>query len=267
MRRLSAALTMVLLLALAPALLVLRAAPPAQALENGLARTPPMGWNDWNAFGCNVTEQLVKQTADYLVSSGLKDAGYQYVNIDDCWMTSARNSAGQLVPDPVKFPDGISGTAAYVHSKGLKLGIYESAGTATCQGYPGSLDHEQTDANSFAAWGVDYLKYDNCNHQNVPDQQRYTAMRDALANTGRPIVYSLCNWGLADVWTWGAGAPPTTSTSTSPRWCRSTRPTSSSPRTPSPAPGTTPTCSKSATACRSPRTVPTSVSGRRWPRR
>ncbi len=204
-RRLSAALTMALLLALVPALLVLRAAPPAQALDNGLARTPPMGWNDWNAFGCNVTEQLVEQTADYLVSSGLKGAGYQYVNIDDCWMTSARNSAGQLVPDPVKFPNGISGTAAYVHSRGLKLGIYESAGTATCAGYPGSLGHEQTDADSFAAWGVDYLKYDNCNHQNVPDQQRYTAMRDALANTGRPIVYSLCNWGLASVWTWGAG--------------------------------------------------------------
>lgn len=135
-RPLSAVLTMVLLLVLAPALLVLRAAPPAQALENGLARTPPMGWNDWNAFGCNVSETLVEQTADYLVSSGLKDAGYTYVNIDDCWMTSARNSAGQLVPDPAKFPNGISGTAAYVHSKGLKLGIYESAGTATCDKLP-----------------------------------------------------------------------------------------------------------------------------------
>ncbi|MCX4903522.1 ricin-type beta-trefoil lectin domain protein [Streptomyces sp. NBC_00878] len=189
---------------LAPPLIVLSTAPPAAALENGLARTPPMGWNDWNAFGCDVSEALVKQTADYLVSSGLKDAGYTYVNIDDCWMTKTRNSAGQLVPDPVKFPSGISGTAAYIHSKGLKLGIYESAGSATCQGYPGSLGHEQTDANSFASWGVDYLKYDNCNHENVPDRQRYTAMRDALANTGRPIVYSLCNWGLADVWTWGA---------------------------------------------------------------
>ncbi|WP_246143760.1 glycoside hydrolase family 27 protein [Actinacidiphila oryziradicis] len=205
MRSLRAAVAMALLLVLAPALLVLGTAPPAQALNNGLARTPPMGWNDWNAFGCSVSEQLVEQTADYLVSSGLKDAGYSYVNIDDCWMTSARNSAGQLVPDPAKFPDGISGTAAYVHAKGLKLGIYESAGTATCQGYPGSLNHEQTDANSFAAWGVDYLKYDNCNNQGINDQQRYTAMRDALANTGRPILYSLCNWGLASVWTWGAG--------------------------------------------------------------
>ncbi|MFE2427485.1 glycoside hydrolase family 27 protein [Streptomyces sp. NPDC059373] len=204
LKPLSGAVAMVLLLVLAPALLVLGAAPRAQALDNGLARTPPMGWNDWNAFGCNVSEQLVEQTADYLVSSGLKAAGYQYVNIDDCWMTSARNSAGALVPDPAKFPNGISGTAAYVHGKGLKLGIYESAGTATCAGYPGSLNHEQQDANSFAAWGVDLLKYDNCNHQNVPDQQRYNAMRDALKNTGRPILYSLCNWGLAGVWTWGA---------------------------------------------------------------
>jgi alpha-galactosidase len=180
-------------------------AEPAHALANGLARTPPMGWNDWNSFGCNVSEALVKQTADTMVSAGLRDAGYQYVNIDDCWMSSSRNSAGQLVPDPAKFPDGISGTAAYIHSKGLKLGIYESAGTATCQGFPGSLNHEQTDANSFASWGVDYLKYDNCNNQGISDQTRYTAMRDALANTGRPIVYSLCNWGLASVWTWGAG--------------------------------------------------------------
>src|SRR6185369_14577778 len=127
-------------------------AAPADALNNGLARTPPMGWNDWNAFGCNVSEALVKQTADIMVSSGMKAAGYQYVNIDDCWMSSARSSSGHLVPDPAKFPDGISGTAAYVHNKGLKLGIYESAGTATCAGYPGSLNHEQTDANDFAAW-------------------------------------------------------------------------------------------------------------------
>jgi alpha-galactosidase len=174
-------------------------------LGNGLAKTPPMGWNDWNAFGCGVSESLVEQTADYLVSSGLKADGYQYVNIDDCWMTGSRDGNGNLVPDPAKFPDGISGVAAYVHARGLKLGIYESAGTATCAGYPGSLGHEQQDANSFAAWGVDYLKYDNCNNQGVPDQQRYTAMRDALAATGRPITFSLCNWGNASVWTWGAG--------------------------------------------------------------
>ena len=193
-----------LLLAVVPGLIVLGPGGSAQALDNGLAKTPPMGWNDWNAFGCNVTEQLVEQTADYLVSSGLKSAGYSYVNIDDCWMSSSRDSAGNLVPDPTKFPDGISGTAAYVHSKGLKLGIYESAGTATCAGYPGSLDHEQQDANSFASWGVDYLKYDNCNNQGVPYQQRYDAMRDALAATGRPIVFSMCEWGEDSVWTWGA---------------------------------------------------------------
>ncbi len=204
-RSLSAAVAMAMVLVLAPVLIVLGAAPHAQALDNGLARTPPMGWNDWNAFGCNVSEQLIEQTADYLVSSGLKDDGYSYVNIDDCWMSSSRDSGGNLVADPAKFPDGISGTAAYVHSKGLKLGIYESAGTATCAGYPGSLNHEQQDANSFASWGVDYLKYDNCNNQGVPWETRYNAMRDALANTGRAIVFSMCEWGEDNVWTWGAG--------------------------------------------------------------
>jgi alpha-galactosidase len=183
---------------------VLGSTGPAAALNNGLALTPPMGWNDWNAFGCNVTAQLVQETADKMVSAGLKDAGYQYVNIDDCWMASSRNSTGHLVPDPVKFPQGITAVANYVHSRGLKLGIYESAGTATCAGYPGSLDHERTDAADFAAWGVDYLKYDNCNNQGRDYRQRYNAMRDALAATGRPIVYSLCEWGLEQVWTWGA---------------------------------------------------------------
>ena len=177
---------------------------PAAALENGLARTPPMGWNDWNAFGCNVTVQLVQETADKLVSSGLRDAGYQYVNIDDCWMERSRSSTGHLVPDPVKFPQGITGVANYVHARGLKLGIYSSAGTFTCAGYPASLDKEQIDANDFAAWGVDLLKYDNCNNEGRDYRQRYTAMRDALARTGRPIVYSLCEWGLEQVWTWGA---------------------------------------------------------------
>src|SRR3954451_12142409 len=183
----------------------LSTASPAAALGNGLALTTPMGWNDWNSFGCNVSESLVEQTADIIVSSGMKAAGYQYVNIDDCWMASARNGSGHLVPDPTKFPHGISGVATYVHGKGLKLGIYESAGTATCAGYPGILNHERTDAADFAAWGVDYLKYDNCNNQGVDYRTRYNAMRDALAATGRPIVYSLCEWGLENVWTWGAG--------------------------------------------------------------
>ena len=194
-------------------LLALGAAQPAHALNNQLALTPQMGFNDWNAYGCNVSESLIKSTALAMHNDGMQAAGYQYVNIDDCWLTHNRDSSGQLVPDPSKFPDGISGTAAYVHSLGLKLGIYESAGTKTCAGYPGSLNHEQTDANSFAAWGVDYLKYDNCYADGVnqsggggpSSQSRYTAMRDALAKTGRPILFSLCSWGRDNVWTWGSG--------------------------------------------------------------
>jgi alpha-galactosidase len=187
---------------------VATAPPSAHALDNGLARTPPMGFNDWNAFGCDVSEQLIKQTADFFVSSGMKAAGYEYVNIDDCWMTHERDAQGRLVPDPVKFPDGIKGTADYVHSKGLKLGIYEDAGTATCAGFPGSLGHEQIDAQTFADWGVDYLKYDNCNNAGSTTKeqyiQRYSAMRDALAAADRPIVYSICEWGVNDPWTWAA---------------------------------------------------------------
>jgi alpha-galactosidase len=188
--------------------LIASAAPSAYALDNGLARTPPMGFNDWNAFGCNVSEDLIKETADYFVSSGMKEAGYEYVNIDDCWMTQERDAKGRLVPDPAKFPSGIDGTADYVHALGLKLGIYEDAGTATCAGYPGSLDHEAVDAQTFADWGVDYLKYDNCNNAGSTTKQeyieRYSAMRDALAATGRPIVYSICEWGINEPWTWAA---------------------------------------------------------------
>ncbi len=131
-----------------------------------------MGWNSWNKFGCNVSETLIKATADAMVSSGMRAAGYQYVNIDDCWMSHDRNAAGQLVPDPVKFPDGMKALADYVHGKKLKLGIYSSAGTQTCAGYPASLDHETTDAQSFADWGIDYLKYDNCNNENRPAIER-----------------------------------------------------------------------------------------------
>ncbi|WP_036409638.1 alpha-galactosidase, partial [Microbispora rosea] len=177
---------------------------PAAALDNGLARTPQMGWNDWNSFGCNVNENLVRQTADIMVSSGMAAAGYTYVNIDDCWSTKSRNANGDLVPDPQKFPNGMKALADYVHSKGLKLGIYSSAGTTTCAGYPASLGYERRDAALWASWGIDYLKYDNCgDHQGKNGQQRYTAMRDALAATGRPILFSLCNWGQESVWTWG----------------------------------------------------------------
>jgi alpha-galactosidase len=215
MRKTLAALSASLLvLGLAPAL-ALSAASPAAAEDNGLALTPPMGFNDWNAFGCNTSEQLIEQTADYFVSSGLKAAGYEYVNIDDCWQEKTRDANGQLVADPTKFPDGIKAVADYVHSKGLKLGIYEDAGTTTCGGYPGSLGHEQTDAETFASWGVDYLKYDQCNipfanypgetHEQI-DQQLYTTMSNALAATGRPIVFSMCNGTdpAALPWLWGA---------------------------------------------------------------
>ncbi|MFF1280448.1 glycoside hydrolase family 27 protein [Streptomyces sp. NPDC058299] len=203
-RALALPLTGLLLLLFAP-LISLGAAPPAAAASgNGLAPTPQMGFNDWNAYGCNVSDSLIRSTAQAMHTNGMQAAGYTYVNIDDCWMTHSRDSGGHLVPDPAKFPSGIKGTADYVHSLGLKLGIYEDAGTATCAGYPGSLGHETTDAQTFASWGVDYLKYDNCNNTGAPARTRYTAMRDALAATGRPILYSLCNWGQDDVWTWGA---------------------------------------------------------------
>jgi len=188
---------------------VVAAPQPALALENGLARTPPMGFNNWNTTGCRAVfnEAMVKSIADIFVSRGLKDVGYQYVNLDDCWALPQRNSQGNLVPDPKRFPNGIKSLADYVHGKGLKIGIYTSAGTKTCNtaGFPGGLDHEQQDANLFASWGIDYLKYDNCNNQGRDAIQRYTKMRDALANTGRPIVYSICEWGRTDpkVWTWG----------------------------------------------------------------
>ncbi|MET7279976.1 glycoside hydrolase family 88 protein [Kribbella sp. NPDC005582] len=183
---------------------------PEPLLDNGLARTPPMGFNNWNSTKCSsaFNEAMIKSIADLFVSRGLKDAGYQYVNIDDCWALPQRNAQGNLVPDPARFPNGIKSLADYVHGKGLKFGIYTSAGTKTCNtaGFPGGLGHEQQDANLFASWGVDYLKYDNCNNQGVDAQQRYKAMRDALLNTGRPITYSICEWGRTGpppVWVWG----------------------------------------------------------------
>jgi len=178
-------------------------ASPALALDDGLALTPPMGWNDWNAFGCNVSAQLVEQTAAAMVADGMKAAGYDYVNIDDCWAEPQRDASGNLVPNPAKFPDGIKPVADYVHSLGMKLGIYEDSGTHTCSssGFPGSLGHEYQDALTFAEWGVDYLKYDDCDipasGQNVAATvQRYDTMRDALlaarAKTGHAIVFSIC---------------------------------------------------------------------------
>ncbi|WP_405010005.1 glycoside hydrolase family 27 protein [Kitasatospora sp. NBC_01539] len=185
------------------------AAPEAAALENGLARTPQMGFNNWNTTGCGsqFNEAMVKGIADIFVSDGLKAAGYTYVNVDDCWALPSRNAAGNLVPDPVRFPNGIKAVADYVHSKGLKFGIYSSAGTKTCadNGFPGSLGHEKQDAALWASWGVDYLKYDNCNNTGADAKTRYTTMGDALKATGRPILYSICEWGSNSPWNW---APP-----------------------------------------------------------
>ncbi|KAL0317015.1 UNVERIFIED_CONTAM: Alpha-galactosidase 3 [Sesamum angustifolium] len=171
-------------------------------LGNGLARTPQMGWNSWNFFACDISEDVIKETADALVSTGLAKLGYNYVNIDDCWSEPQRDSKGQLVPDPQTFPSGIKALADYVHSKGLKLGIYSDAGAFTCQVRPGSLFHESDDAKLFASWGVDYLKYDNCFNLGIDPETRYPPMRDALNATGRTIFYSLCEWGVHDPALW-----------------------------------------------------------------
>jgi alpha-galactosidase len=171
------------------------------ALDNGLARTPPMGWNTWNKFGCNVSEKLVREAADAMVSSGMKDAGYQYIVIDDCWQVS-RDKEGNIVPDAERFPSGMKAVGDYAHSKGLLFGVYSDAGTGTCQDRPGSRGYEYQDARQYAAWGVDYLKYDWCNHSTQDSRSSYSLMTDALAKSGRPIVFSLCEWGSTQPWLW-----------------------------------------------------------------
>lgn len=173
----------------------------ARALDNGLAKTPPMGWNSWNKFGCDVSETLIREMADAMVSSGMKDAGYEYIVVDDCWQ-SDRDAQGNIIPDPQRFPSGMKALADYVHAKGLKFGLYSDAGTLTCQKRPGSRGYEFQDARQYAAWGVDYLKYDWCSTgtQNAPAS--YTLMRDALLKTGRPIVFSMCEWGTSKPWLW-----------------------------------------------------------------
>lgn len=172
--------------------------------DNGLVRIPPMGWNSWNHFADRVTDAIVRQTADVVVSSGMKDAGYIYVNIDDTW-EGTRNSSGEITTNK-KFPD-MKALADYVHSKGLKLGIYSSPGPLTCAGYEGSFGHEAQDAKTYAAWGIDYLKYDWCSASTVYKDSDlravYQKMGDALQASGRPIVFSLCQYGLEDVWKWG----------------------------------------------------------------
>jgi alpha-galactosidase len=160
-----------------------------------------MGWNSWNKFGCDIDEAKIRATADSLASNGMKEAGYEYLVIDDCWQTS-RDEHGDIVADPKKFPSGIKALADYVHSKGLKFGIYSDSGEATCQGRPGSRGREFQDAASYARWGVDYLKYDWCNTENVNAIDAYDTMAGALRATGRPIVFSICEWGQNKPWTW-----------------------------------------------------------------
>jgi len=170
-------------------------------IDTGVARTPPMGWNSWNHFGCDVSAQLIKETADAMAANGLRDAGYQYVVIDDCWQV-ARDARGRLVADTVRFPGGMKPLADYVHARGLKFGIYTDAGRQTCQGRPGTYGSEEVDARTFAEWGVDYVKEDWCYAAGLDAPTQYGKFRDALAKTGRPIVFSICEWGSAAPWDW-----------------------------------------------------------------
>ncbi|XP_054792803.1 alpha-galactosidase 1-like isoform X2 [Prosopis cineraria] len=174
-------------------------------LANGLGVTPPMGWNSWNHFACQIDEKVIRETADALVATGLSKLGYTYVNIDDCWAESSRDGKGNLVAKKSTFPSGIKALADYVHSKGLKLGIYSDAGYFTCsKKMPGSLHHEEQDAKTFASWGIDYLKYDNCNNGGTRPTVRYPIMTRALLKAGRPIFFSLCEWGDLHPALWGA---------------------------------------------------------------
>jgi alpha-galactosidase len=185
-------------------LLLLGSVSSGLAQGEGLARTPPMGWNSWNHFECKVTATDVRSAADAIAANGMKAAGYIYVNIDDCWQ-GKRDEKGVLHPNE-KFPD-MKGLADYVHGKGLKVGIYSSPGPKTCAGFEGSLGHEEQDARLYGEWGIDYLKYDYCSFQGDVEAQiaAYRKMHDALLKTGRPIVFSLCQYGMDRVWAWGPG--------------------------------------------------------------
>ncbi len=176
----------------------------AQEGFDKLALTPPMGWNSWNTFRLEINEDLVKEVADVFIEKGLKDAGYEFVVIDDGWQID-RDEEGNIITNPDKFPSGIKDLADYVHTKGLKFGIYSDAGYETCGGFPGSLGYEYQDARQYAAWGVDYLKYDWCNTGNQSAPDSYLLMRNAIEKAGRPIVFSMCEWGLSKPWEWGEG--------------------------------------------------------------
>jgi alpha-galactosidase len=175
---------------------------PDPDLDNGLARTPPMGWNSWNRFHCDVSSQLIRETADAMVATGMQAAGYEYVVIDDCWQVG-RDGSGRIVADSARFPEGMKALSDYVHSKGLKFGLYTDAGRRTCQGRPGSYGYEELDARTYAEWGVDYVKVDWCNAEGLDARTQYEKFRDALARAGRPIVFSICEWGTNAPWEWG----------------------------------------------------------------
>lgn len=168
-----------------------------------LAQKPPMGWNSWNTFGKDISEALIMEIADVMVEKGYKDAGYEYVIIDDCWSLKERDENGKLVPDPEKFPHGMKYLADYIHSKGLKFGMYSCAGVMTCAAYPSSYGHEYVDAATFAEWEIDYLKYDFCFFPKSGNcRNAYLTMSMALRSCGREILFAACNWGVEEPWTW-----------------------------------------------------------------
>ncbi len=175
------------------------------SLRDSLAPTPPMGWNSWNRFQGKIDERLIRETAEAMVQSGMRDAGYRYVVIDDAWEAPTRDADGALVADPDRFPRGVTGLTDHVHSLGLRFGIYTDAGTKTCQGLPGSLGYEFRDARTFAEWGADYVKIDWCHTDGLGPRALYGKWALALAATRRPIVFSICEWGRSRPWEW-AGA-------------------------------------------------------------
>jgi alpha-galactosidase len=172
-------------------------------VANGLAQTPPMGWNSWNKFACKVDEATIRATADAIAANGMKAAGYRYVVIDDCWH-GARDADGFITEDKARFPSGLKALADYVHGRGLKFGIYSDAGTKTCGGRPGSQGHEYQDALQYARWGVDYLKYDWCSTGVRNAEEAYALMADALRASGRNILFSMCEWGNSKPWLWAS---------------------------------------------------------------
>ncbi|BET68524.1 hypothetical protein ASA1KI_34420 [Opitutales bacterium ASA1] len=189
----------------AATLLASAAAPELAAQKfEGLALTPPMGWNSWNTFASNIDETLVKETAEAMIANGMRDAGYVYIVLDDTWSTRERDPDGNLVADPDKFPSGMKALADYLHERGFKFGIYGCAGPRTCAGFPGSWGHEFQDARTFASWGVDYLKYDWCTSGTANAPDAYKRMSAALRAAGRPVVFSICEWGHNKPWEWAA---------------------------------------------------------------